>query len=551
MYPVIELEDNSFDFQVLQNHTPVVVLFLESTSIEGDNTNGEAISMSQQINDLNAIHYFDIKFARATSNKCQSLITEYNVSSFPTTITFVDGYEFSRTIGILTQQIEWIHEDILREFSFKWKQAKSNPNILAVYGYDEMLIRYFKDKRDASRQWYHFLYGNPLEQNDIESLVQSLRSSIRLNKTELVFQLTKEYPLYSRIPVLARSAIKYGRLDILKYLDKISNVWYSNDYGLSYYYLTCWASKSKQNLEILKWLVEEKLEKNKTKEIEIVVRDAINYAARAGQLEKLQYLIGRFNLNPADHNRHLIKASKSGSIPVVEYLLSKGLQFQENQDYVSFAASKGHFELVKYMISKKIGVCSETLLDSASYSGNFHLIKWLHLNGSTSINVCSILAMDYAALHSLEQVVWFQQNRTEGCSYQAMEFAIKNNHLDIVKWLHTNKKETCFPMALLNSIYSLLINDIRITNSHLDLFQYLYDNQLYGAMQGARYIDYFQWAIRKNIKNNKILIFLLTHPALFELPIDYQSLLSFSKTKQYRNSYKIIEREMIEKDIIR
>ena len=43
----------------------------------------------------------------------------------------------------------------------------------------------------------------------------------------------------------------------------------------------------------------------------------------------------------------------------------------------------------------------------------------------------------------LEVVKWLHSNRTEGCTRRAMDMASENGHLEIVKWLHFNRTEGC------------------------------------------------------------------------------------------------------------
>ena len=53
-------------------------------------------------------------------------------------------------------------------------------------------------------------------------------------------------------------------------------------------------------------------------------------------------------------------------------------------------------------------------------------------------------AMDYAAKNGhLEVVKCLHENRTEGCTKDAMDWAAKNGHLEVVKWLHDNRTEGC------------------------------------------------------------------------------------------------------------
>jgi hypothetical protein len=43
----------------------------------------------------------------------------------------------------------------------------------------------------------------------------------------------------------------------------------------------------------------------------------------------------------------------------------------------------------------------------------------------------------------LDIVEWLHFNRKEGCSKYAMDLAAENGHFEIVKWLHENRKEGC------------------------------------------------------------------------------------------------------------
>jgi hypothetical protein len=47
--------------------------------------------------------------------------------------------------------------------------------------------------------------------------------------------------------------------------------------------------------------------------------------------------------------------------------------------------------------------------------------------------------MDWAAENGHLQVVeWLHENRTEGCTTNAMDSATHNGHLHVVEWLHEN-----------------------------------------------------------------------------------------------------------------
>ena len=58
-------------------------------------------------------------------------------------------------------------------------------------------------------------------------------------------------------------------------------------------------------------------------------------------------------------------------------------------------------------------------------------------------------AMDWASENGhLEVVKWLHSNRTEGCTSYAMKWASKNGHLHVVQWLHSNRTEGCTTCAM-------------------------------------------------------------------------------------------------------
>jgi hypothetical protein len=57
--------------------------------------------------------------------------------------------------------------------------------------------------------------------------------------------------------------------------------------------------------------------------------------------------------------------------------------------------------------------------------------------------------MDSAAGHGhLEVVQWLHENRKEGCTTKAMDCAAGNVHLEVVQWLHENRTEGCSECAI-------------------------------------------------------------------------------------------------------
>ncbi len=57
---------------------------------------------------------------------------------------------------------------------------------------------------------------------------------------------------------------------------------------------------------------------------------------------------------------------------------------------------------------------------------------------------------------------------TEGFSTDAMVMAAANGHLEVVKWLHINRKEGCYEIALRRAA----------ANGHLDVVEWLRNNRI-------------------------------------------------------------------------
>ncbi len=111
-------------------------------------------------------------------------------------------------------------------------------------------------------------------------------------------------------------------------------------------------------------------------------------------------------------------------------------------EYITLYKSveNGNLHCLKYLFSK--GQCAKySLMDMAAENGHLEIVIWLHENRKEG---CTIKAMDMAAKNGhLDVVKWLHFNRKEGCTTWAMDFAAKNGHLEVVKWLHENRTEGC------------------------------------------------------------------------------------------------------------
>jgi len=146
----------------------------------------------------------------------------------------------------------------------------------------------------------------------------------------------------------------------------------------------------------------------------------------------------------------------------------------------------------------------KTYMDYAASNGHIEIVKWLHENRKEG---CTTFAMDIAAQNGhLEMVKWLHENRKEGCSIFAMDSAADKGHLEIVKWLDENRKEGCTKLAM----------DWAACNGHLEVIKWLHQKRKEGfnttdAMNYAvenGHIEVVKWLqdnikiVKENIKEN-------------------------------------------------
>ncbi|KAJ8548548.1 hypothetical protein ON010_g11124 [Phytophthora cinnamomi] len=115
-------------------------------------------------------------------------------------------------------------------------------------------------------------------------------------------------------------------------------------------------------------------------------------------------------------------------------------------------------------------------MDEAASSGHLEVVKWFHTARSES---CTTKAMDHAAENGhFEMVKWLHENTTAGCTAHAMNYAARNGNLDMVKWLHENTTAGCTTHAM----------DAAAARGHLDVCKWLHANRSEGCtVQAVEY----------------------------------------------------------------
>ena len=96
-----------------------------------------------------------------------------------------------------------------------------------------------------------------------------------------------------------------------------------------------------------------------------------------------------------------------------------------------------------YINKKKSNIRNYRNGDIAAYYGYLELLK------NNNDLIFTVSAMDWAATCGhLEVIKWLHTNRSEGCNFYAMNWAAYNGHLEVIKWLHTNRSEGCTTDAI-------------------------------------------------------------------------------------------------------
>ncbi|OQS05116.1 hypothetical protein THRCLA_02701 [Thraustotheca clavata] len=120
---------------------------------------------------------------------------------------------------------------------------------------------------------------------------------------------------------------------------------------------------------------------------------------------------------------------------------------------LAIAAITGlHLDLLKHLVGnygvelKNLGLIFKepemfdfSAIDFAAREGHLNMVKYLHECQSIG---CTVRAMDFASRNGhYDMVKWLHENRSEGCSSNAINAAYDNGHMDIVEFLEGNRDQ--------------------------------------------------------------------------------------------------------------
>jgi len=111
-----------------------------------------------------------------------------------------------------------------------------------------------------------------------------------------------------------------------------------------------------------------------------------------------------------------------------------GVQCVNQRVCLEFAALRGHFDMVKYLLDNARYEWSPMMMGNAIQSGNLKLVKYLF---ERRPEACLMDAIDRAACNGhLEIIKYLHVACNQGHTMRAVTRAINNFHWDVLKYLH-------------------------------------------------------------------------------------------------------------------
>ena len=302
------------------------------------------------------------------------------------------------------------------------------------------------------------------------------------------------------------NAAKYGHLHIIKWLFDTCNkssLYYTDD--------AMNEAAKKGYYEIVKLLHENGMK---------ITHTSLEKAAENGHYQIVKFLQKNIsnnyhscpllNRNVNVHyidmdNINMDKVAKNGHLKIIKYLYRHG--HKPSRYAMDEAAGNGHLEVLKWLHKRRHKFINRRLnrrryyyrysLQNAAWGGHFEVVKWLHQHTKAP----TVDAINYAARNGhLDILKFLNKNRPDAiCSYDDLIDASENGHLDVVKYLCENffypDDEQCIINATQSGhldiitffheqqypVFSASAMNIAAANGHLDIVKYLHENRTEGC----------------------------------------------------------------------
>ncbi|RLN02936.1 hypothetical protein BBJ28_00000944 [Nothophytophthora sp. Chile5] len=162
--------------------------------------------------------------------------------------------------------------------------------------------------------------------------------------------------------------------------------------------------------------------------------DAVMSACKRGASEHLLTLLASRGSVSYWKNAALC-AAENGRVHVLQWLSQwHPARCDWGVDVMDGAARYGHLEALRWVHENRSEGCTSQAMDWAICRGDVEMARWLHTNRTEG---CTDYAMNYAAFRGhLTVLQWMTENRREGRPGLALRAAAQNNHLHVVQWLY-------------------------------------------------------------------------------------------------------------------
>ncbi|AKI80634.1 putative ankyrin repeat protein [Acanthamoeba polyphaga mimivirus] len=107
---------------------------------------------------------------------------------------------------------------------------------------------------------------------------------------------------------------------------------------------------------------------------------AIKHACFIGNEEMVRYLISEGADVNAEDVLTVTFASRGNHIKILELLFTQKIDIKKNREALHSACNNGHYEIVKFLISKG-AIIDNSMLVIAAYQGHLDIVKYLVSNG--------------------------------------------------------------------------------------------------------------------------------------------------------------------------
>ncbi|EGG24530.1 hypothetical protein DFA_02773 [Cavenderia fasciculata] len=189
---------------------------------------------------------------------------------------------------------------------------------------------------------------------------------------------------------------------------------------------------SKGNIDIVKYIIENKLGKGEVRDTKIMEE-----AFRGEHWQVVELLLEHgWELGMEEIHMAVIKGNLSWVQRIYPTLIGNNVPWKTVDD----AAAYGHLDILKFFYSEGFRLCRQVDphngMALAAENGHLACVEFIH---SRNPDVVTTDAMDLAAKNGHLSIVSFlHRNRKEGCTQKALEAALSNGHLSVAKYLVEN-----------------------------------------------------------------------------------------------------------------